>query len=150
MKKMLCLLLVTCCFAGMLNAQNFLHEFGKFSQEEFDLKNYAKDTTAEAVVLYDIGKSFFQLYDNGYRLVFEHKTKLKIFKKSGFKFAQFEVPYYVENAQMEMIDKMAGNTYNLENGKLRITPLDPKTIFDEKTSDNWRRKKIALPDVKEG
>lgn len=131
-------------------AQNFIHEFGKYAGEEFKMERYEKDPSAEAVVIYDIGSSYFQLTEEGYRLIFERRTKIKIFNKSGLKFAQFEIPFYVKDNNEEEIKKLEGNTYNFENGVVRTTPLDLKNTYIEKESENWKIKKFAMPDIKEG
>ena len=85
MKKLLILIL---CFIGssqLTPAQNFIHEFGKFSNEEFQLKKYDKDTSAEAVVLYDIGESHFERYEEGFVIIFTRKFKIKVLTKAGLK-----------------------------------------------------------------
>ena len=61
------------------------------------MKKYDKDTSAEAVVIYDIGESYFADNDNGFDVVFQRKTKIKIFNKAGLRWAQFEIPYYIGN-----------------------------------------------------
>ena len=149
MMKFLLLLIVL--FHGFiaLKGQDFVREFGKYSGEEFKMESYPKDTSAEAVVIYDIGKATFDI-NEGLDLIFERRTKIKIFKKSGYKYAQFEIPYYVKDNKMEDVYDIEGNTYNLEDGRIRISQLDTKTIYKEKTSDNWFVMKVAMPDVKEG
>ena len=146
-------LLILMCFISCIQltvAQNYVHEFGKYSGEEFDLQRYAKDPSAEAVVLYDIGKSYFTPTDNGFVLMFERRMKIKIFNKAGLKWAQISIPYYEENDKYEEISELKGNTYNLENGEIRVSALDPKKAYKEKNSKNWYRKMFAMPDVKEG
>lgn len=140
-------ILFTTSFAG---AQSYTHEFGKYSSEEFQLKAYDKDPTAEAVVIYDIGESYFSQNDQGFEVVFERRMKIKVFTKAGIKCAQISIPFYIENNNAEKIDELKGNTYNYENGKIRITPLDLKNTYSEKYSKNWSDKKFAMPDVKEG
>ncbi|TCN63876.1 DUF3857 domain-containing protein [Acetobacteroides hydrogenigenes] len=150
MKKSIILGLLLTYLAFGSNAQNFPHEFGKYCQEEFDMKRYPKDPAAEAVVIYDIGKSRF-LYDyRSFSLIFERRMKIKILNKAGLKWAQIAIPYYEENSAFEEIETIQGNTYNLENGALRRTPLDPKNAFTEKINEHWYERKFAMPDVKEG
>jgi hypothetical protein len=143
----ICLLILTC---QLLNAQQFTHEFGKYSSEEFQMKKYDKDTSAEAVVIYDIGESYFADNDNGFDVVFQRKTKIKIFNKAGLRWAQFEIPYYIGNGGTERIHDLKGNTYNFENGALRKTPLNTSNVYEEKKDEHWVYKKFAMPDVKEG
>lgn len=139
------------CLVQLTEAQSFIQEFGKYSREDFDLKQYDKDPSAEAVVIYDIGKSYFHLTDyDGFELIFERRTKIKIFTKAGLKWAQLSIPYYNEGSRKELIEELIGNTYNLEKGTVRKTPLDVKKTYDEKFTDHWYDRKFAMPDVKEG
>lgn len=145
--------LILMCFISFIQytvAQNYTHEFGKFSNEEFELQRYAKDTSAEAVVIYNIGKSYFNQTENGFEIIFERRMKIKIFSKAGLKWAQMSIPYYEDNTNSEKISELKGNTYNLENSGVKISALDPKSTFTEKENENWHYKKFAMPDVKEG
>jgi len=127
-----------------------MHEFGKYSAEEFEMKKYDRDPSAEAVVIYDIGQTYFVPLESGFEMVFERKTKLKIFGKAGLKWAQFEIEYFNENQKMESVEGIKANTYNFENGIVRTTALNTKNIYEEKRSEHWMAKKFAMPDVKEG
>lgn len=150
MKKIAILILCLTSATLTINAQNYNHEFGKFSLEEFQLKKYDKDPAAEAVVIYDIGTSRFTRDDDGFKLIFERKMKIKIFNKAGLKWAQQSIPFYEENSRAEVIVDLKGNTYNYENGQVKISALDPKNSYNEKYSEHWFDKKFAMPDVKEG
>jgi hypothetical protein len=131
--------------------QNFLHEFGKYSNEEFELKKYAPDPSAEAVVIYDIGTSYFtRVGDGEFELTFERTMKIKVFTKAGLKYAQIEIPFYEGNEGYEKISDLQGNTYNYESGAIRTTHLNPDNTFNETVNQHWKVKKIAMPDVKEG
>mgnify|MGYP000011019588 CR=1 FL=1 len=130
-------LIILMCFISCIQltvAQNYVHEFGKYSGEEFELQRYAKDPSAEAVVLYDIGQSYFTHTENGFVIMFERRVKIKIFNKAGLKWAQISIPYYEENDKYEEISELKGNTYNLENGEIRISALDPKKAYKEKNA----------------
>lgn len=150
MKKLFISVLIILCIIPFAKAQNFVHEYGKYSNEEFQLKKYDKDPTAEAVVIYDIGESYFANTDEGFEVVFDRKMKVKVFTKAGIKHAEISIPYYEENNKFELIDVLEGNTYNYENGQIKISNLSLKNTYDEKYSKNWYSKKFAMPDVKEG
>ena len=141
------------CFISIIQftvAQNYTHEFGKYSNEEFQLQKYSKDPSAEAVVIYDIGKSYFTQTVNGFEVVFERRMKIKIFTKAGLKWAQFSIPYYEEDNKYEEISELKGNTYNYEDGQVRVSALDPKSSYKEKYNEHWYNKMFAMPDVKDG
>jgi hypothetical protein len=133
-----------------VNAQNYFDDFGKINLTELGMTTYNRDNLAEAVVLYDIGKTYFLMYDDGIHFAFERITRIKILSKAGLKYAEVEIPYYIDNEGVEKILDIQGNTYNFENNTPKISRLDPKNIFEEKISDQWRQKKFAMPDVKEG
>ena len=148
--RSLLIVMVVLCNLYSGRAQTYNHEFGKYSAEEFNLTQYPKDPSAEAVVIYDIGKSYFLLSNDGFVLFFERTTKMKIFTKAGLKWAEISIPYYEEAHKKEEIFELRGNTYNLENGEIRVSRLNTKNSYEEKVSEHWSNLKIALPDVKEG
>lgn len=141
------------CFISMIQltvAQNYSHEFGKTDKAVLELQRYEKDTTAEAVVIYDIGQSSFVETEKSFDVIFERKMKIKIFTKAGLKWAEMSIPYYNEVFKHEDISSLKANTYNLENGKIRVSALASKNIYNEKGYENWYDRKFAFPDVKEG
>jgi len=72
-------------FQLFLNAQNFTNEFNKIGRDEVEMAYYAPDKTAEAVVLFDIGKSHFQRTEIGFDVIFERTTRIKVFNEAGIK-----------------------------------------------------------------
>lgn len=145
--------LLLICLLVFINAeaQKFTHEFGVYSNEDFELKECSFEPAAEAVVLYDIGKSMFDDTDYGYNIYFERRVKIKILKKAGLKYAEFSVPVYYDKSEgAEKIVEIRGNTYNYENGTVRTTSFNPKETYTQKINEHWNLKKFAIPDVKEG
>lgn len=134
------------------NAQeNYSEEYGKVTQYEISMTEYAADPEAEAVVIYDIGTNYFQGDDNrGFLLHMEKKTKIKVLKAAGTEYAKIEIPFYTDNRNGESVIDIEATIYNLDNGKPTKSFLDPKKIFEEKINDDVSVKKIALPDVREG
>jgi hypothetical protein len=149
MRKLLPLIFILSSILFTKSYAQCTYEFARLCPEDFKLKSYSKDASAEAVILYDIGKCYFLQTDEGFNIIFERKTKIKIFNKAGLKWAQVEIPYYEENNKSEEIRDLAGFTYNYENNVLRKTPLDPNTAFTEKANNHWRNLKFAMPDVKD-
>ncbi|MBD8388593.1 DUF3857 domain-containing protein [Dysgonomonas sp. BGC7] len=140
-------------FASVLiNAQEkYTQDEGQVTQYEMSMTEYDKDKDAEAVVLYDLGDYRFIGDENrGFLLRMKKRTKIKILKPAGLDYANFEIPYYIENRDWESIQELEAIIYNYEGGQLIKTTLDKKNIFEEKVSDKLYVKKIALPNVKEG
>lgn len=133
---------------NILSAQEYIHEFGKYSKEEFELKECAFDPSAEAVVIYDIGRSFF--LKSNFDIIFQRRFKIKVFNKAGLDQAEISIPVYEGSSGQEKITSIEGNTYNYENGEIRTTQLKSKETYQVKLNDHWYVHKFAMPDVKEG
>jgi len=134
-----------------LFSQEFSRNYGKIMLPELTFKKYAKDTNAEAVMIYDIGESRFYITDNGFELNFSRSVKIRILKKSGIKWGEVEIPYYYEGEILEKVYDIEATSYNIEtNGEIKKTVLNVNTVYDEKLNEYWRIKKFAIPNVREG
>ncbi len=144
-------LLAVICPLLAYSQVNYSEEYGKITQYEMSMTEYEEDKQAEAVVIYDLGENYFRGEDRyGFLLHMERRTKIKILKQSGVKYANIEIPYYVDGNDIEAIENIEAITYNWENNQLVKTNFDPKNIFEEKINKDIYVKKIALSNVKEG
>ena len=75
-------------------AQDYSHEFGVLTDYEKEMKIYAKDTTAEAVIIFDSGESSFYRDGENFRLKYKHHCKIKVLKESYINDANFSIPIY--------------------------------------------------------
>ena len=142
------LLLIT--FLLNTGAQEFEREFSKISLEEAVLKNYPEDPDAEALVLFDLAKSFFINSDNSFDVIYERTTRIKIFSEAGIRWGEVEIPFYQEGGIYEKVYDIEAITYNWEDGRMNRTALIPSNTHDEKINNSWIVRKFALPDVKAG
>lgn len=138
------------CFS--LQAQQSIVNFGNVSKEDLAQKVYPKDSSAEAVILYDYGHYSYSFTESVPHVHYTFHRKVKILKKSGFRWATINIPYHVETDvnRTEAILEIKGATYNLENDARKVTELTKSSIFEEKTSTTQREKKVVFPQVKEG
>ncbi len=58
-------------------------KFGKPSDNELKMTVYEPDTTATAIVLYDIGKSNYRYTNNEFVLITQRSVKIKILKSEA-------------------------------------------------------------------
>jgi hypothetical protein len=68
----------------------------------------------------------------------------------GFDAANISIPLYSDGSNKETIKNLEAQTYNIENGEITITKLNPKSVFDKKMSKNLTVKEFSFPSVKEG
>jgi hypothetical protein len=129
------------------------YELGKVTLEELKEKQHPKDTTAVATILYKKGYSHFR-YENkkGFSAVHEIEFRIKIYKKEGLNWANFQVPYYVgyENLEDETVKFSNAVTYNIENGAIVKTKLNNEGSFKKNVNEYWNEASITMPNVKVG
>ena len=150
MKKSTLILTFILLFINAYSQENFLKELGKPSMYELQMTSYSKDTTAEAVVLYDAGEVYFANAETYFKMNFNRKLRIKILNQAGLKYADFEVPLYQENYRLEELIISKAVVYNLVDNKLEKSELDQKKVFEEKYGKNWVNKKFTMPNVKVG
>jgi len=135
---------------AVTSGQNKRAEFGKINPDELNMQEYQADKAAGAVVLSDYGKSFFVRSDEGFEVIFERQTRVKILKESGMQYSEIEIPFYREGDIFEKIYDLSAFSYNLDQGKLVKKELNLTDCHDEKLNEYWHVRKFALPDVKPG
>ncbi len=81
-----------------------------------------------------------------YSSVTRVKTRIKIYKKEGFDFANQSVQYY----KGQLVSFTNAITYNLVDGKIEKTKLQSDGQFSETINKYLFRKKITMPNVKVG
>lgn len=140
--------LILCLVPFLSMAQDF--RLGKVSKAELEEKFHPADTSAVAAILYKKGNTRFELDSEAdFIMVTEVEVRLKIYKKEGLDYANFSMPYYTGGKKETLLfDDVA--TFNLVNGKIEKTKIKKEGEFEEKINSDWIRKKIVLPNVKEG
>jgi hypothetical protein len=152
MKKTLLILFILSVLSQLAKAQDFL--YGTVSPEEMDMKNYAKDTSAHAVILREYGKSRMDVAADDYiKLIYEYHVKIKIFDAKGFDNGTVEIPVYnnSNNDLYENVDGITGVTYYKDdNGLTQKIELENKKIYPVKENKHWATYKFAMPGLRNG
>ena len=147
MNQKLTTLIITLLVCSTVFSQNF--KLNKVTVEELTEKVHPLDSSAAAAYLFKLGKAYFELTGGRFYLVNEVSAKIKIYKKEGYEYANFQVPFYTGGQSVRMFFEDAA-TFNLVEGKVERTKLKSDGEFQEKINENYSMKKIALPNVKEG
>nr|WP_294774380.1 hypothetical protein [uncultured Flavobacterium sp.] len=137
--------------ASSVSAQLLSNE--EVTKSELKQARHEKDTTAPAAFLYKKGQTYFKYYaSHGFVSFTEIAVKIKIYKKEGLKWANFEIPFYTgyKALEDEMIDIKKAITYNLENDKIIKEKVKSDGKFKEVINENWSVSKITFPNVKVG
>lgn len=150
LKKLLFILVFLVTFSNA-QAQNF--ELGKISITELSEKEHYKDTSAVAAILFKKARTFFSYnVTSGFTVNHEYIYRIKIYKKEGLSWANFEVPYYVGYEEMKDESVKFSNcvTYNLESGSIVKTKLNSEGTFKKNMNEYWNEASITMPNVKVG
>lgn len=127
-------------------------KFGKVTTADFKHSVYPVDSSANAVVITDIGSTEIVGNTKGW-FSLEHKRyrRAHILNKNGYDLADVSIALYTNEQDEEKVSKLKAVTYNLENGKVIETKLDARTgLFKDKINKNWLVTKFTFPNVKEG
>lgn len=131
----------------LLSQQGFNSKDLNVTLEDLTINSYVKDSTANALVLYEYGNSYFRR--ESFFLVTEIKRKIKILNKDGLDHANVEIPFYISGGKEDVKD-IKGSTYNYNDGKTELSVIEDNQIFKEAYNDKYNIVKFLLPNVKVG
>jgi transglutaminase-like putative cysteine protease len=137
--------------SSQLHAQKPPIKFGTVTVKDFEPTLYMGDTSAQAVMLMDYGNSQMSYNQNtGFSITFERITRLRILKKEGYEWADFEVPLFRSGNEKERINGLKASTYNVVGGKVVESKMKSDGVFEEEMDENLTMVKFTLPNVQEG
>ena len=118
---------------------------GLTSIAELQLASYDKDTTANALVLYEHANTYLsEKYDLDFKTDFYYRIKL--FDNTSFHRATIKVKLY----KKEKIREIEAYSYNLENGNIVKTKLLASDVYTKDIDKNWTEVTFTIPAIKEG
>jgi len=129
------------------------NELGSVTKEELLQKRHAIDTSAAAAILFKKAKTKFVYNDEkGFSSFTEFSVKIKIFKKEGLEWANYEIPYYIgyEDLDDEIVEISKAFSYTLEGTTIEKTKVDGGGKFVNKVNEFWKTMKVTFPNVKVG
>ncbi|GAA4319051.1 hypothetical protein [Compostibacter hankyongensis] len=145
----LCLLLVLTVISAHAQDGDFPGDDATYA--ELEMPSYKKDTTANAVVLNEFGRTHIvNDQDNG--LIHEYHVRIKIFNEKGVDAATFVIPIRKseKNGDQEEVHGIYGTTFNLVGGQRKATMLSQKRVYTENKNRYYDQVKFTMPDVHPG
>ena len=127
-------------------------KFGKIGPEDFQKKVYEIDSSANAVIIADIGSTrILGNHKGSCSLEFTAFRRAHILNKNGYGIADVEIMLYTNGDAEEELSSLRAYTYNLEDGKVVETKLNVKdAVFKDKLDKNHLTRKFTFPNIKEG
>lgn len=139
-------------FTFSTKAQKPNVKFGSVTVDELKKSKYEIDSTADAVVLFEKCEVDFR-YDETYGFYLESTVHIrkKILKASALSSGTIAIQTYRNTYESsQIIERIKGATYWLENGGVNKLELTKKDYFEEKMKDKYFQTKISFPKIKEG
>uniref|UniRef100_UPI00404AEFF4 DUF3857 domain-containing protein n=1 Tax=Gelidibacter sp. TaxID=2018083 RepID=UPI00404AEFF4 len=142
-------LTITLLFTSLTYSQSpFNWESYNVSKADITNTIFEKDSTANALVIYEMGNSYID--KKTFKLVTEVKKKIKILNREGFDKSIISILLRKNDKSIEKIKDLNGSTYNIENGEIIQTKLQDNEIYEENYNENFILMKFTLPNIKEG
>jgi len=148
MKKYL--LIISFFILSLYTAQG-QRKFGKITNEEVKQTAHQVEADASAAILYrDYYTSFEYVKEKGFHLETTVHEVVKIYSSEGYEWANIEIPLYKGKEENESVKSIKGTTYNFVNGKVVKDKLGKDGVFEEKTNEFKKLKKITMPNIQDG
>lgn len=156
MKTHLCLLLTALCWtmgSTESKSQEVNTKWGKPTQEELTMTEYAPDKDAEAVELYRSVDVNYAYINDDFRIIHRVKCRLKVLKPEGREVADVSFPLRVSQTgsnTREMVMGLKAVAYNMEGGKLVKTKMESDMVNTEQVDKTEKVMKFSVPQVRVG
>jgi hypothetical protein len=122
--------------------------FDKIDTGELTMKDCPFSPGAPALNLLKYEEVTLTVFPNYSQVTTLTRYRIKILKKSGFKYASIVIDYGKNDTKISDIE---GATYNLdETGQIKRSPVAKSDIFEAKSSKEQKTIAFTFPQVKEG
>ncbi|MBO6621408.1 MAG: DUF3857 and transglutaminase domain-containing protein [Balneola sp.] len=122
-------------------------DFGDVSKTMLEMEVYEKDSTADAVVLFDVSEA---LIDENLEVLLKRHVRIKILTDKGMDYGDISLRF-VHDEDRQEIDDLKAQTYNLNaKGKIEKQKLGRRDKFTEKISESISEVKFVAPQLRKG
>lgn len=128
-------------------------KWGKPTDQELQMTEYAADKDADAVVLYHKTDVSYQFIGDDFKVYYRVNTRLKVLKPEGKRVADGQIVYMesvTNRSRHELVAGLKATAYNLENGKTVKTKMERSMTSEERLDKNQMVLKFSVPQVKVG
>lgn len=134
-------LLLLLCSMGLFAQEP--EKFGKVPEADLSMTVYEPDSSATAVVLFDVGNVDFDFNRGKAAYIFKRHKRIKILDRSAFDYGDIAISYYSD-------ERVSGLNAMVHNPDGSTEKLRKKDFFTEPYNENWTQVKFSFPDLQEG
>lgn len=135
-------LLFTFTWLTALHATGQPTPFGSVTKEELLMSRHSLDTSAQAIILFDVGT----VSGKSYMTSFERHLRIKLFSKETFD--TWGTQKFL--ARRGSLSRIRAATYYLENGEVRMQEVSPDAIFKTRVTKQVEEISLAFSNLREG
>ncbi len=126
------------------------YDFGDIPDEHLQMDFYEKDSSASAVVLFEIGDALVEYRNNRFESTLKFHSRIKILADDAVDLADISISFSKRNPGQK-VKNLKVSVYNSsESGELTIEEVDEKDTFEENIVDDIYEIKFLIPNVKKG
>lgn len=150
-KKKLSFTLLIFIFLICSNASAQVYDFGDIPDEHLLMVFYENDSTASAVVLFDVGNSAIRYQNSrGFRLNYTRHKRIKVLEDAGVHLADVSISFRHDDPEQQIKNVKATSYTIVENDIIVEQSISSEDIFTEKDTPFWSDLKFSVPGVKKG
>lgn len=128
-------------------------KWGKPTQEELTMTEYALDKDADAVELFRQADVYYEFINGDFRVHYLVKCRLKVLKPDGKRVADGSVVTRGSESntiRIETVKGLKATAYNMENGKVVKAKMESSMIHEEQLDKTDKLIKFSVPQVRVG
>ena len=127
-------------------------KWGKPTDEELKMTEYAGDKDADAVELCRMVSVNYDWVINDFRVFYRVKCRLKVLKPEGKDVGDQTISIRTSDntTKHEIVGGLKATTYNLENGKVVKTKMESSMVHEEQLDKTTKLIKFSIPQVRVG
>jgi hypothetical protein len=133
-------------------AQFKVPKYGSVSMKEINMSNYPADSSANAVILFDVGSAYltYNKTNEAFELERKRHIRIKILNRDGLDWAEASIALYRNSSNREKLYSLKAHTYNLVGDKIEEIKLPKSAMFSDEVNENFTAQKFTFPQAKEG
>lgn len=144
-KTIVCISLFFVLISLKITAQQ--KDFGDVSSTELEMEIYVKDSTANAIVLFDVAEASI---DEDLEVRMKRHVRIKVLTDEGVEEGDISLRF-VNKDKRQGIRKIKASSYNInESGKIEKANLGRRDKFENEVSENISEIKFTIPQIKKG
>lgn len=132
--------------------QSQTYKFGDVPKEQLEMKVYAKDSSANAVVLFSQGESELKSLQGRFTFTIKRHIRVKILTDEGLERGDIKILFRDKRSNYpQNINKLKAESYTLDsNGKIIKESVGRRDRFEEEVSNVRSELRFTIPGLKKG